>query len=81
MRHLLQLVLVLSLPMVTVSSKASPAKPVMGFDTYYSGWNGTEDLSRFGRTNVYCGPSERFILIMATNYLKDGLQDLGYDWM
>lgn len=54
----------------------------MGFDTYYSGWNGTSDLSQLrGRTNVYCGPSERFILTMATNYIQDGLQQLGYNWM
>lgn len=58
-----------------------PAAPVMGFDTYYSGWNGTTDLSKDGQTNVYCGPSEQFIFIMATNYLQDGLHALGYDWM
>lgn len=60
---------------------SGPARPVMGFDNYYSGWNGTTDLSKFGRTNVYCGASERFVLIMATNYMNNGLQELGYDWM
>lgn len=65
----------------TLSVAAEPNRPVMGFDNYYSGWNGTTDLSKFGRTNVYCGASERFVLIMATNYLADGLHALGYDWM
>lgn len=60
---------------------AKPKLPIMGFDTYYSGWNGTTDLTKLGRTNVYCGPSEKFVLIMATNYIKDGLRDLGYNWM
>lgn len=55
--------------------------PIMGFDTYYSGWNGTTDLSKLGRTNIYCGPSERFVLIMATNYLAHGLHSLGYNWI
>lgn len=56
-------------------------RPVMGFDTFYSAWNGTSDLSKFGRTNIYCKPSEAFILVMATNYMDNGLQRLGYDWM
>jgi alpha-galactosidase len=62
-------------------SAPDPNRPIMGFDTYYSGWNGTADLSKPGRTNVYCGPSEEFVLIMATNYLKHGLHAVGYDWM
>lgn len=63
------------------SSAAGPNFPIMGFDTYYAGWNGTADLSKPGQTNVYCGPTEEFVLIMATNYLKHGLHALGYQWM
>lgn len=67
---------------LTLGDTAEPNRPIMGFDTYYSGWNGTTDISKAaGRTNVYCGASEQFMFIMATNYLRDGLHALGYDWM
>jgi len=56
------------------------AKPILGFDTYYSGWNGS-NLYSGGQTSIYCHPSEAFVLAVATNWISDGLMALGYNWI
>lgn len=51
--------------------------PVMGFDTYYSTWDGVNPSN--GGTNVYCFPSETFILQYATNLIQSGAFAAGYN--
>lgn len=45
--------------------------PPVGFETFYSTWNGSNATTTGTGVDVYCNPCEYEILVMATNMLND----------
>lgn len=55
-------------------------KPWIGFDTFYSSWNGSntaEGMILGSGSNIYCGPSDQFLSVMMTNMINSGLHARG----
>lgn len=56
-------------------------KPWIGFDTFYSSWNGSNTAAGMalgGATNnIYCDPSDEFCSVMMTNMIESGLHARG----
>lgn len=59
---------------------ALQSTPRMGFNSFNMGWNGTTNFSIGATGAVRCTVSEPFLLTIATQWVRDGLLRMGYNW-